>query len=435
MKLFIINFKGENKMKLERIKIGGFRNIKETSVELGDITSLLSINSYGKSNFLNGIIFGIDFINASNDIKTAIMNYNPHRPFNSEILDENFVFELELSTKIGKVDCNVLYGYAFAWQKNEDKKGKIVNEYLRIKESGSQKYTGFITRKNENGYYKPSKTGACDRKINIYNNELIINKLLAFDSIYYHDLIKNINNVSVYVDRHFSTNDSYNIQTNKNSSAYGLIDEINVPKSLCKIKIDFPDKYKLIVNTMKDIFPYIEDISCYEYNPNLKKIVNESENYALSDNFYILITKDKNLSTPIDFSNMSDGVKRALLIFTILVLADINGCSLVGIEEPENSLNPKVLQRYLMALKGFSKKTKIIITSHSSYLVNYISPKDIYIGLPNDSGLASFSRIKGKSVNKLINDANNYDMLVGDYLFDLMSGDEEDLETITKYTE
>ena len=192
MKLFIINFKGENKMKLERIKIGGFRNIKETSVELGDITSLLSINSYGKSNFLNGIIFGIDFIHASNDIKTAIMNYNPHRPFNSEILDENFVFELELSTKIGKVDCNVLYGYAFAWQKNEDKKGKIVNEYLRIKESGSQKYTGFITRKNENGYYKPSKTGACDRKINIYNNELIINKLLAFDSIYYHDLIKNI---------------------------------------------------------------------------------------------------------------------------------------------------------------------------------------------------------------------------------------------------
>lgn len=61
---------------------------------------------------------------------------------------------------------------------------------------------------------------------------------------------------------------------------------------------------------------------------------------------------------PINFSNMSDGVKRALLIFTILVLADINGYSLVGIEEPENSLNPKVLQRYLMALKAFSKNPK-----------------------------------------------------------------------------
>lgn len=44
------------------------------------------------------------------------------------------------------------------------------------------------------------------------------------------------------------------MQTNKNFSAYGLVEEINVPKSLCKIKVDFPDKYELIVNTMKDIF-------------------------------------------------------------------------------------------------------------------------------------------------------------------------------------
>lgn len=433
MKLFVI--KGGNSMKIEKIKIGGFRNIKETTIELEDLTSLLSINSYGKSNFLSGIIFGMDFIHAPIDIKTVIMNYNPHRPFNSNILNENFSFELELSTKIDNIDCNVQYGYSFVWQKNEDEQGKVINEYLKVKESENQKYTSFIIRENENGCYKPSRTGACDRKINISNNELIINKLLAFDNIYYYDLIKSINNISVYADRHFSTNDAYGMLTNKNSSAYGLTGEINVPKSLCKIKNDFPDKYELIVNTMKDIFPYIKDINCYEYNPNLGKVVSEKENYALSNNIYILLTKDKNLSMPIDFSNMSDGVKRVLLIFTILVLADIDGYSLVGIEEPENSLNPKVLQRYLMALKAFSKESKIIITSHSPYLVNYINPKDIYLGLPNNLGLANFSRIKEKCVSKLINDANNYDMLVGDYLFDLMSGDEEDLETISKYTE
>jgi len=132
---------------------------------------------------------------------------------------------------------------------------------------------------------------------------------------------------------------------------------------------------------------------------------------------------------------MSDGVRRVLLIFTILVLADINNYSLVGIEEPENSLNPRILQRYLMALKGFSKNTKIIITSHSPYLINYMEPKNIYLGLPNSDGLAKFSKIKEKSVNKLLNDANNMDMLVGDYLFDLMSGNDEDLETMIKYVE
>lgn len=46
-----------------------------------------------------------------------------------------------------------------------------------------------------------------------------------------------------------------------------------------------------------------------------------------------------------------------------------------------------------------------------------------------------FSRIKEKCVNKLFADSNNMDMLVGDYLFDLMSGNEEDLEIMTKYVE
>ena len=57
------------------------------------------------------------------------------------------------------------------------------------------------------------------------------------------------------------------------------------------------------------------------------------------------------------------------------------------------------------------------------------------LGLPNDNGIATFYKIKDKSVNKLMNDAENLDLRVGDYLFDLMSGDSSDLEILTKYTE
>lgn len=74
--------------------------------------------------------------------------------------------------------------------KNEDEKGRIINEYLKVKENETQKYTSFITRENENGYYKSSRTGSRDKKIKISYNELIINKLLAFDSIYCHSLLK-----------------------------------------------------------------------------------------------------------------------------------------------------------------------------------------------------------------------------------------------------
>ena len=132
---------------------------------------------------------------------------------------------------------------------------------------------------------------------------------------------------------------------------------------------------------------------------------------------------------------MSDGVRRILKVLTNLELASYRGCSIVAIEEPENSLNPKILQQYLIALNSFAKEIKIIFTSHSPYLINYINPSNIYIGLPNDNGIASFSKIKDKLINKLMNDANDLDLNIGDYIFDLMSGDSSDIETLIKYTE
>ena len=248
-----------------------------------------------------------------------------------------------------------------------------------------------------------------------------------------------INAVNIYVDRHFNTNSLYDVETilSKRSSRYRLNNITNVPKTLFNIKKKYPNKYEMIVNTIKDIFPFIEDIKIVDYSFDgiNDEEIEENDYFDIAKTVYFSVVVDKNIVTPIEISDMSDGVKRVLLIFTTLVLADINNCSLVAIEEPENSLNPKMLQRYLIALNSFSKKTNLIITSHSPYLINYLEPSSIYLGLPNEFGLAKFAKIKEKSSNKLLQDAKNMDMLIGDYLFDLMSGDESDLETIKEYTE
>lgn len=426
-------------LSIDKIKIGGFRNISDVEIEINDITSLLSINSYGKSNYLNGIIFGIDFIQLPTEVKNGMMNYSSYKPFNSKNLYQDFSFELELSYKIEEDIYQVIYGYSFSWQKEESDEPKVVNEYLKIRDKDSQKFTAYIKRNKDIAMYKTSQTGSCSKKINIEKNELVLNKIIAYDELYYLDLIKAINNVSVYVDNHFNTSSVYYVKTRirKDFSDYSLGDNTNVSRILNKIKNEYPDKFALIVNTLKDIFPFIQDIKVVEVNINSEELNknNKTDNYVIVDNIYFLVALDKHVVKNIDFSSMSDGVRRVLLIFTTLVLADINNYAVVAIEEPENSLNPKILQRYLMALKGFSKNTKIIITSHSPYLINYMNPKNIYLGLPNSDGLAIFSKIKEKSVNKLLNDANNMDMLVGDYLFDLMSGSDEDLKTMMKYVE
>ena len=150
---------------------------------------------------------------------------------------------------------------------------------------------------------------------------------------------------------------------------------------------------------------------------------------------YLLYAKHKNLITSIRFNEMSDGVRRVLLLLTYLILADINNYTLIAIEEPENSINPGLLKKYIIALDNFVDNTKVLITSHSPFLVNYINPSSLYLGVPNENGLAIFRKIKSSSVSKIYDAAEDLNVLIGEYLFDLLSGETDDQELLNKYLE
>ena len=154
----LINIWSEN-MDIKRIKIDGFKNLKDIDLTLNNITSLLSINSYGKTNTLTAIIFGIDFIIRNNETRKNQMMYNPAIPVNKNYLSKTFSFEIEATVN----NEEIIYGYSFLWSKNSEN-GKIIKEYLKVKEpSESQKFTFYIKRENESSFFKPSKTGACNK--------------------------------------------------------------------------------------------------------------------------------------------------------------------------------------------------------------------------------------------------------------------------------
>ena len=49
-------------MILKNITVGNFKNIAVTTLDLSKITALVSVNNYGKSNLLEAIRFGFDFL-------------------------------------------------------------------------------------------------------------------------------------------------------------------------------------------------------------------------------------------------------------------------------------------------------------------------------------------------------------------------------------
>ena len=431
-------------MKILSTRIEGFRNIDNDTVAFGTgITSLVSVNSYGKSNLMNAISFAADFIKADPEVKSQMMASVYGVPLNRKLDSKNFVVDMSFSMRMNDKEYIVAYGFSFEWIRNNERQTtgcRIVKEWLTSRtDEKHQKPTKLIVRESGKSVYKSSETGRCSSMIMVEDNELIINKLLAFPDLYYKSIVENLNNIKVYVERDFDAARLYQKTPliPKDTGVFEFSNMMDVPRIVYSLKEGHSDQYEILVSTFMQLFPNIFDIDVKEVDlgelHGLKLPVNAP--YIITNKVYSMFVQDKNLNQPLNFESLSDGAKRVFLMLTYTILANINGYHLIAFEEPENSIHPSLLQSYLSVISQLAGNCSIIIASHSPYIVQYVSTKDIYIGKPNDDGIADFAKIDDKRVKALLNDASVNSGSVGNYIFDLLSGGEDDAEILLSYLE
>lgn len=431
-------------MKILSTRIEGFRNIDNDTVAFGaGITSLVSVNSYGKSNLMNAISFASDFIKADPEVKSQMMASVYGVPLNRKLDSKNFVADMSFSMRMNDKEYIVAYGFSFEWIRNNERQTtgcKIVKEWLTSRtDEKHQKPTKLIVRESGKSVYKSSETGRCSSMIMVEDNELIINKLLAFPDLYYKSIVENLNNIKVYVERDFDAARLYQKPPliPKDTGVFEFSNMMDVPRIVYSLKEGHSDQYEILVSTFMQLFPNIFDIDVKEVDlgelHGLKLPANAP--YIITNKVYSMFVQDKNLNQPLNFKSLSDGAKRVFLMLTYTILANINGYHLIAFEEPENSIHPSLLQSYLSVICQLAGNCSIIIASHSPYIVQYVSTKDIYIGKPNEDGIADFAKIDAKRVKALLNDASVNSGSVGNYIFDLLSGGEDDAEILLSYLE
>lgn len=442
-------------MELLKLRTGGFKNIEDTTLELSDLTALVSLNSYGKSNLLTAIDFGIDFISADAKQKYQMMRFHPGIPLSTSNALQNYFFELEAETILAGQSHLISYRYEFQWRTQDKRTARIVSEQLQIKKNEkNQRYGHLISRNDKIALYKSSPLGRCTTKTAIEGNELVLNKLMAFDQLYFRDLLKQLNSLMVYVDRHLDVSGSYSpdflIRTDLDE--LDLTGIKNIPRTIFYLKQGYPEKYKLLKDSYLQLFPSFTDFDVVEIAINEMKVKVQitsiegdgissdstdsiPSDFDLCDKFYDIRVNDTALIQPISFGKLSDGAKRIFLMLTFAVIANIKGLPLIAFEEPENSLHPSLMQSFLLVITQLTENCKIIITSHSPYMLQYILASNIYIGTPNERHLATFRRIINSKVPALLRDVREAGRSVGDYIFELMSGYEDDIEQLNDYLE
>ena len=374
----------------------------------------------------------MDFIKASIEDKKDMMSNSNLIPINCSMVGRNYRYEMEVSTDINNEEYIIQYGYEFEWKDSEDKEPQIVSEFLKVKlDEKGQKFTQLINRSADLALYKSSETGRCSSKIRVENAELVANKLRAYDELYYAQIITKLNGMKIYMKNNLDAKSFYQPDPIiRKGFENEMINADNLPRVIYNLKKQNPDKFELLKDVYSQLFPDIEDVIVKQFKINgltNNEELPENLPFVFSNNYHVLFVKEKNLVNPVNFSMMSDGAKRVFMILTKIIVSSVSNISLIAIEEPENSVHPGLFQSYIQIISQLLDDCKVIITSHSPYIISYLDPSWIHVGVNKTAGVAEFFTFKKLGKKQLENDAAGFNMSMGDYLFSMLADNESNI--------
>ncbi|MCL4515503.1 MAG: AAA family ATPase [Firmicutes bacterium] len=120
--------------------------------------------------------------------------------------------------------------------------------------------------------------------------------------------------------------------------------------------------------------------------PRLEKVDTE----LLADGRLLLQIKDAPFERPILAKFASDGTLKMLAYLTILY--DPEPPPLIGIEEPENQLHPRLLQELAEECREATAHTQLMVTTHSPFFVNGLKPEELWVLFRDEKGYTQARR-------------------------------------------
>jgi len=413
-------------MTIEGIRIGGFANIPDVRLSLQEVTALIAPNGYGKSNVLRAVEFGCRFITASEQERVQMMSWQSAMPANRGMLKQDFRMEICGSSQGSGVNgatssptagtFNFEYGFSFKWE------GAITEEWLRIRQE-EHKYRQALSRKEAYEYaYLSSPAGRCTTTDSVTGGQLAIEKMARNEGLFYAQLVKELAGLMMPQLDTLDNPETY--FSADNSRGIALLDGQTLSGYLFRLREQKPLEYSVLEDGIRQLVPHLTRF--------------EPQEIVLADGrtrLYDILIEERNAAYPTSVRQMSSGSKRVVLLFTLCVAAREKGLPLLMIEEPENSVHPRLLENLLLALYDYAGDTKVLLTSHSPYLMRYMRAQQMYFGLPNDEDVARFARLKEGKVRTVAKRASAMELTVGEYMFDFMLDLEQEREKVEMFFE
>lgn len=148
----------------------------------------------------------------------------------------------------------------------------------------------------------------------------------------------------------------------------------NLPNVIQYLREQYPEKLDHILAILRLRVPKLEQV--------------EAE--ILADGRLLLLIKDAPFSQPILSKYASDGTLKMLAYLT--VLHDPEPPQLIGVEEPENHLHPRLLPELCEECRNVTIQTQLMVTTHSPFFVNGLKPEELWILYRDKKGFTQAKR-------------------------------------------
>lgn len=390
--------------KIKRVCVDGYKNLVDCEIELHDFNVLVGPNNSGKSNFLeiftfvNALLFGSEdhkkniFENAATPrghSSTCHIDGHKCKPISVSFLFEhtenNICREIEYSLSIECADPFIGIG---AKQKDIG----FVSEHLTAKDkTKTGKPVTLFNRDRDN--LKAKRDGRfSNHKIDRMRSAIVAINVLFPDNQGLDPLFPLAMKVlhELFATRvvFISPNEVRKNLNQGKGIAYdpSRATSLDILPAIAEIKKD-----QALYSQFENVLCQVLDIEAASfasipYPEEVRKSLKEAPEV-----FHMFLLKMAG-QPPSDIRNFSDGTLMVVAILMLLLSPEKN-CPLICIEEPENCLHPKALKTLLAYLKQKTTDFQILLTTHSPFLINQVSPEDVTVARVQDDGSTHFERI------------------------------------------
>ena len=148
------------------------------------------------------------------------------------------------------------------------------------------------------------------------------------------------------------------------------IDGENLTPYLYYLRESDPDRFEVIIDTLKAAFPYFNTLT---FPPVAAGMITMIWN----DN------KFKSIYT----HELSEGILRFIWLVSLLYSPHLS--TITMIDEPEVSLHPELLSILVDVMREASKRTQLVIATHSDRLVRFLRPEEVVVIDMDEEGCAT----------------------------------------------